>query len=164
MSIDWTCFICVHSGRIDTRVQSQRRARPVASSRATLCTARALQSRTLHGTARGGQVFKGSLGLAPTTIRPCCKLPPGALPAAPVKPSFSGMGIAIHRVTSTCQILRFSKIYLKYRGGPSYNLDCTQNYYLNLSDLNSSCPGTAVPIPRCTKYYNKNQYKLVQIA
>jgi hypothetical protein len=34
--------------------------------------------------------------------------------------------------------VRFSdlaKDILNYSGGPSYNLDCTQNYYLNFSDL-----------------------------
>ena len=35
--------------------------------------------------------------------------------------------LTIHRVTSTCQILTFTKVILKYSGGPSYNLDCTQN-------------------------------------
>jgi hypothetical protein len=59
-------------------------ARHERSSRAP-CTAPPTEAR----------VFKGSLELAPTAIRPCCKLLPGALPAAPVKPPFSGMGVQL---------------------------------------------------------------------
>jgi hypothetical protein len=37
-------------------------------------------------------MFRGSLGLASTTIRPCCKLLPGALPAFTRRTIFSAVG------------------------------------------------------------------------
>ena len=37
-------------------------------------------------------MFRGSLGLAPIAIRPCCKLLPGALRAFPRRTVFSAVG------------------------------------------------------------------------